>query len=136
MPKASDMLRKLALSFPETEEGVACEGTPLESRTVRAKKKAFLFLGQKDGMCQVRLKLDGSLSDAAKRAKKEPERVQVGAKGWVLLRLPADEAPRPTEKGFLEAWIRESYDVVVGVASELAAKRKSKAVKKPAKATR
>jgi hypothetical protein len=124
MPKASDMLRKLALSLPDTEEGVACEGTPLESRTVRAKKKAFLFLGKKDGMCQVRLKLDGSLADAAKRAKKEPERVKVGAKGWVLVRLPADEAP---PKGLFEVWIRESYEAVVGA---------QKPKKKAAKATR
>jgi len=38
-------LRKLALGYPGTEEGVACEGTALEKRTVKARGKAFVFLG-------------------------------------------------------------------------------------------
>jgi len=59
-----EALRRFALRRPETEEGVAREGTALESRAVRTRKKAFLFLRP----TEARLKLGPSLTDAATRA--------------------------------------------------------------------
>jgi hypothetical protein len=94
-------LRRFALQLPDTEEGVACEGTSLESRTVKRKNKAFLFLRA----TEVRLKLDTSLTEAAALAKQEPARYQVGAHGWVLVKL--DGAAEPVE--LLKRWIEESY---------------------------
>ena len=100
-------LRKAALLYPGTEEGVACEGTPIESRTVKAQKKAFLFLT----VGHARLKLRESLPEAAKLAKKQPDQFQVGSGGWVKASLMADGS---TPLDVLERWIAESYRLIAG----------------------
>lgn len=97
-----DMLRRFALRYPGAEEGIACAGTSLETRTVMAQNKAFLFLGGTD----VRLKLHDSLPDAIDLAAKEPDRCKAGDSGWVKLTLRGDDHP-PLE--LLERWIDESY---------------------------
>ena len=94
-------LRKFALRLPDAEEGVACKGTPLEARTFKIGKKAFLFLRPKEA----RLKLGASLKDAAKRASKEPDRYVVGASGWVLLKF--DDATDPLD--VFTRWVSESH---------------------------
>jgi hypothetical protein len=95
-------LRKLALAHPGTEEGIACAGTAVESRTIRVGGKAFLFLRP----TELRLKLSKSLPEARKLAGKDPSRCEAGAGGWVKLTLRSDEKkPAP----FLAAWIAESY---------------------------
>lgn len=99
--KAMQALRKFALRLPNTEEGVACEGTALESRTIRAGNKAFLFLRPRDA----RLKLAGSLKEAAAHAAKEPNRYVVGTGGWILVKF--DDATDPI--GVFERWIAESH---------------------------
>jgi len=105
-PTIMQVLRQFALKLPETEEGVACEGTTLESRTVRRKNKAFLFLRAAD----LRLKLAASLKEAAELASQEPARYAVGAHGWVLVKL--DGASDPLE--VLKRWIQESYSLLGG----------------------
>jgi hypothetical protein len=97
-------LRRFALQFPETEEGVACEGTALESRTVKRKNKAFLFLRA----TEIRLKLAASAKEASARAAQDPARYKVGAHGWVLVTL--DGASDPVD--LLERWIEESYSLL------------------------
>src|SRR5688572_15785556 len=77
----SRALRSAALRFPEAEEGIACEGTALEKRTIKARNKAFLFLGATDAM----LKLHDSVAEATKLASKQPDRYKVGAHGWVTV---------------------------------------------------
>jgi hypothetical protein len=94
-------LRATALRLPDTEEGVACEGTALEKRTIKVRRKAFLFLGAADAM----LKLGDSKVEAAKLAAKEPDRYKVGATGWVTVKF-GDEPP---PAGLLKRWIDESY---------------------------
>ena len=42
-------LRGLARKLPDTEEGIACHRPALEKSTVRARGKAFLFLGAAAG---------------------------------------------------------------------------------------
>jgi len=98
-------LRTFALRYPETEEGVACEGTAIESRTIKARNKAFLFMGA----AGIRLKLRESLAEAAKLAAKQPDRYKVGANGWVLVTLGDQSSPH----GLLEKWIDESYRLLV-----------------------
>ena len=98
-------LRALALRYPEAQEGVACEGTPLEKRTVKARNKAFVFLGVADAM----VKLRESLAEAEKLASKEPGHYKVGAHGWVTVTLSGDEPP-PLD--VLERWIDESYRLI------------------------
>jgi predicted DNA-binding protein (MmcQ/YjbR family) len=87
-------LRQAALRHPETEEGVACEGTPLEKRTVKVKGKAFLFLGATDAM----VKLDASRAEAKRLG------LKVGSGGWV--KVTFDGA---TKVETLKKWIDESY---------------------------
>jgi hypothetical protein len=101
----TDALGKLARRHPDVEEGVACKGTSLESRTYKVKGKAFLFVRP----AEARLKLDASLSEATKLAEKDPETYSAGSKGWVAFKLAA--AP-PKER--LERWIAESYALFAG----------------------
>jgi hypothetical protein len=100
-------LRKVALRYPGTEEGVACEGTPIESRTVKARNKAFLFLT----VGHARLKLRESLPEATKLSRKRPDQLQVGSGGWVKASLGADGS---TPVDVLERWIGESYRLMAG----------------------
>ena len=95
-------LRKIALAFPEVEEGIACKGTAIECATFKVRGKAFLFVGRAD----VRVKLSASLAEVAKVAAKEPDRYQAGAHGWVKVTFGDDE-PLPVDA--LSRWIEESY---------------------------
>ena len=120
-------LRKFALRLPDVEEGIACEGTAVESRTVRTRKKAFLFLRPKDA----RLKLDASLTDAAARASKEPDRYAVGGGGWVLVKF--DDATDPLR--VLERWVAESHSLFASKETKPVKSRAAKATSR-AKAKR
>jgi hypothetical protein len=97
-------LRRAALRHPDTHEGVSCEGTSLEKRTVKAHRKAFVFLGVADVM----VKLRESLSEAKRLAAREPDRYRAGAHGWVKASF-ADGEPPPL--ALLKRWIDESYRV-------------------------
>ena len=91
-------LRTLALSLPETSEGSSCV-----NRAFKARKKNFLFLGEKDGRLRIMLKLAASLDQAA--AMNDP-RVVIGKFGWVTLQFGPDE-PLPLD--LLSAWTLEGY---------------------------
>lgn len=119
-------LRARALRMPGAEEGVACEGTALERRTIKASKKAFVFLGTTDVM----LKLGPSLQAAA-RLQAEGSRVNAGKGGWVKIDLTGSAPPVAT----LEAWVDESYATLVAAAPprKKVAARKPPAKKVPAK---
>lgn len=99
-------LRRAALRHPDAREGVSCEGTSLEKRTVKAHKKAFVFLGVSDVM----VKLRESLPEATRLAAKQPDRYRAGAHGWVKATFIDGEVP---SLALLERWIDESYRVVV-----------------------
>jgi hypothetical protein len=99
-------LRRFALGYPEAREGLSCAGTALEKRTVNARTKAFLFLGQADVM----VKLGASLPEAAELAAREPGRYKVGVHGWVTVVLGEGEPPL----ALLERWVDESYRLVAG----------------------
>jgi hypothetical protein len=94
-------LRGIALKYPEAQEGIACAGTALESRTVKVRNKAFLFMGKNDVM----IKLGESVMEATKLASKTPDQYKVGAHGWVKVTF-SDGNPPP---GVLARWIDESY---------------------------
>jgi YjbR len=99
-------LLKLALRYPEAQEGIACEGTAAEKRTAKARNKAFLFVGPANAM----VKLRESLAEAAELALKEPDRYKVGALGWVTVTFGRDGSP-PLD--VLERWIDESYRLLM-----------------------
>ena len=98
----TETLRRVALRYPEAEEGVACEGTAAEKRTIKARGKAFLFLGATGAM----LKLRESLTEAAGLAAAEPDRYRVGAHGWVTITFGDTESPAVD---LLVRWVDESY---------------------------
>ena len=81
-------LRAVALAQPDTDEGVACAGTPLEKSTIKARDKAFVFMGQREVM----LKLSESLEEAKTMAQSSPAALKVGARDWVTAQL--DSLPR------------------------------------------
>jgi hypothetical protein len=100
--KGETLLKKLALSYPDVKEEIACKGTKVESAVFRANKKSFLFLG--NGV--VRLRLYESLKAAEKLSKKDPARYSTGIGGWVkVVYGPA----QPIEVDVLKKWVAESY---------------------------
>lgn len=96
MSSAREALRRHALSLPETSEGIACAGTVLETSTVKAGSKAFLFLG----LHELRLKLEASVDEATRLG------YPVGAHGWVKVTV-AEGAEWPLD--VLQRWVDESY---------------------------
>lgn len=118
-------LRALALRHPGVEEGVACEGTVLEKRTLRVGGKAFLFLGPRDAM----LKLRESLAEATRLTKEEPARYRAGAGGWVKVSFGPEA---PADFALLARWIAESHRVL-GDASAPAKRKAARAKKAPAR---
>ena len=99
-------MRKVAMKLAGVEEGVACAGTPLESRTTKVGGKAFLFLRASEA----RLKLMASLAAAKALAKKSPARVRVGSGGWVKILL--DDAD-PLPMNVIAKWIAESHALML-----------------------
>jgi hypothetical protein len=95
-------LRTMALAYPEAQEGIACAGTAAERRTIKARDKAFLFLGE----ANVMLKLGDSLAEAAELASREPNSCKAGASGWVTLTVAIVETLPPD---LLRRWVDESY---------------------------
>lgn len=76
----SEEIRNYAMTFPETTEGSSCV-----NRAFNAGGKNFVFLGEKDEQCILRLKL---------------------ADGWAKIEFdPAD----PPAVGEIQAWIDESF---------------------------
>ena len=90
-------LRAIALALPDVEQGLACAGTALESRTYNVRKKSFLFVSNS----QARLKLDASAAEARKLG------FGVGANG--LVTLPLEQLP---VAAVVKRWISESYGLI------------------------
>lgn len=103
------VLRMVALSYPQAELGVACQGTALESSTVKARDKAFLFMSGIGPSYTVRLKLCQSQTEAMQLAANEPGRYKLGTHGWTTISF-SDSAPPPIE--LMKRWIDESYRAI------------------------
>ncbi|MBZ0112860.1 MAG: MmcQ/YjbR family DNA-binding protein [Thermoanaerobaculia bacterium] len=94
-------LRAYATTFPEVSEGASCV-----NRAFKARKKNFLFVGEKDdGSCKVMLKLGPSLADAVELSRVD-SRVEAGKSGWATIRFGASEPP---DLALLKRWVDESY---------------------------
>ena len=107
-------LASIALALPDVDQGIACAGTALESRTYSVGRKAFLFVSGDS----LRLKLDRSIAEARKHS------AQVGAGGWTRVSLDA-LPPVPV----LRRWIAESHGLIGGRPTG----KKSTAAKGPAR---
>lgn len=78
--QVSEAIRSHAMTFPESTEGSSCV-----NRAFKAAGKNFVFLGEKDELCILRLKL---------------------ADGWAKIEFdPAD----PPAMEQIHAWIDESF---------------------------
>ena len=99
--KPMQELRKIALQYPEAEEGTSCN-----KAAFKARNKAFLFVGMDDTSYNVMLKLHESLAEAKKLAAKEPDHYGVGGMDWVKATFSHHES---SPAGLMEKWIDESY---------------------------
>jgi hypothetical protein len=129
MDPTLETMRKLARSWPDTSEGVACEGTPIERRTIKVKGNAFVFLGASDAMFKLKL----SLPEAKGLAARAPDRCRVGAIGWVTVAV-RDDALTPA--AVLRKWLEESYGLQAGGRAKAKKPAKAKAKPKPKRTPR
>ncbi len=81
--EVSESIRSLAMTFPESSEGTSCV-----NRAFKTAGKNFVFLGEKEGLCTLRLKL---------------------AAGWTKVEFDPDDPPNTGE---LEAWVTESFELL------------------------
>ena len=81
--EVSESIRTYAMTFPESSEGSSCV-----NRAFKTAGKNFVFLGEKEALCTLRLKL---------------------AAGWTKVEFDPDDPPSACE---LEAWIAESFELL------------------------
>lgn len=98
-----DALWAAATRHADVEEGIACAGTAIETRTAKVRGRAFLFLRKEDA----RFKLGASIADASKPG----SGCKVGKGGWCHVVLGAADAP---PLGVMTPWIDESYALMAG----------------------
>lgn len=98
--KVCSSIRDFAMTFPETTEGTSCV-----NRAFKAGGKNFVFLGEQDGECTVRLKLDASIPEIEARGQKQ-EGYEVGTGGWTKIVFDAKKPPAIKD---LKVWIAESF---------------------------
>lgn len=96
----SQFLRDQAMQLPETSEGTSCV-----NRAFKARKKNFLFVGEKEKESQVRIMLKLTDSLAAAQALRDP-RIGVGTTGWLTIEFGYDD---PVDADLLAGWVRESF---------------------------
>ena len=97
-----------AMSYPNVTQSMSCNQSSFKSKSGKSK---FLFIGPgaKGQGFKAMFKLDGSFAQAAKLAKKEPDRFQVGKKGgWVTTRFTS---PNPLPTSIWKKWLQESYEL-------------------------
>ena len=99
----TEAIRLKASSFPEVDEGTACTQSAFKAR-----KKAFLYIGEQGGRYKAMFKLDRSILEASALASQEPNRFEVGQHGWVTARFSA-EVPMP--EPLWTRWLDESYSL-------------------------
>ena len=105
----------------DAEESTTGAGTPSESSTYTAMKKAFLFVAAHGDVYELRLKLGASKAEASRLSSKTPDRFAIGATGWAKITFPKSEpGPRP----ILERWIDESHALFVPASSKAGPARK------------
>jgi predicted DNA-binding protein (MmcQ/YjbR family) len=95
------MLREIALQYPDTTEGTSCNKS-----AYKAGKKSFLFVGEKEDAWDMMVKLADSLDETALLEKTLPDSYSVGKHGWVTIRFPLGKGPTKKQ---LTTWVDESF---------------------------
>lgn len=107
-----------ARQFAGVEEGIACAGTKLESRTLKVGGKAFAFFKPGSLMC----KLGESLPEARALAAKAPAQWCAGNGGWVEVKAQGGRLPLPQ----LRRWLAESHALFATPAGKAPAAKAAK----------
>src|SRR5205814_1841128 len=83
-PRANPLeaLAKVAAALAGVEEGIACKGTAVESRTYKFGGRAFLFLRRGNAMVRLRARL----AEAQRLSKESPEMYRAGSGGWTTIK--------------------------------------------------
>ena len=106
--------------YPGVDQGTACTQS-----SFKAGKKSFLFVGMQGGRYKAMFKLQQSMPEARKLAKKNPDlfQAQKGDTGWVTARFTPEE---PMPKALWQKWLDESYALCQpsGKAKKKVAKKK------------
>ena len=98
-----EKLTEAALRLPEAEEGSSCN-----KLAFKARKKAFLYLGEKEETWNIMLKLSDSIDDVEGVAELA-EDLSVSEQGWLSATFAQEQAVPPK---VLE-WVEESYRALV-----------------------
>lgn len=95
-------LQAFASTYPEVTESPSCV-----NRSFKARKKGFMFLGEKpDGTLRLMVKLDDGVGSAESVADADPDGWNVAGPGWITGNFTDATAP-PIET--MKDWIDESY---------------------------
>ena len=90
------------MTYPEVSESPSCI-----NRSFKARKKGFLFLGEKDtGALRLMVKLGSGAESAKAVAGVNPDGWSVKGPGWITGNFTDEEAP-PLD--VMTDWIDESY---------------------------
>ena len=116
----TDPIRLKASRYPAVDEGTACTQSSFKTG-----KKAFLYVGMQGGRYKAMFKLQQSMPEATKLAKRNPDCFDVGSNGWVTARFSAAE---PMATKLWKKWLDESYELSLAAAGgkKLTAKKVSK----------
>lgn len=95
-------LQEFATGYPEVSESPSCV-----NRSFKARKKGFMFLGEKEtGIVRLMVKLDEGIDSAQKVAQANPDEWKVGGPGWITGNFTDATAPPVAT---MTEWIDESY---------------------------
>ena len=122
MKDPTDAIRLHASRFPDVDEGTACTQS-----SFKANKKSFLFVGMQGGRYKVMFKLNKSVPEFTKLAKKEPDNFGIGSAGWASARFTAE---KPLAKKLWSKWLDESFVLAIGDKPVSKKASKKKATKK------
>lgn len=100
-PDPTQAMIELTRSLDGSAEGASCTQT-----SFKRGKTAFFYVGTQGGRYKAMFKLDASASDAAQRAKDDPDRFQVGTTAWVTARFTAS---KPLPSRLWQKWLKERY---------------------------
>ena len=131
MAKAKDPtvpIKLRASRYPGVDEGTACTQSSFKANT-----KGFLYIGEQGGRFKAMFKLESSIPEATKLAKKQPNNYAVGKGGWVTVRFSAE---KPIPKKLWQRWLDESYEIAISgkMSDAKMAKKKTKRSKNTKKA--
>jgi len=118
----TEPIREKASRYPGVADGSSCTQSSFKTGG-----KAFLFIGMQGGRYKAMVKLQESMPEAAKLARKDPDCYEVGSTGWVTARFTAE---KPWPRKLWEKWLKESYEL-----SHTAAPGKRPVAKKAPKKT-